>query len=342
MTLTTAARPAATPVVVGRSDSLRRGTPSVQSGCVKACGQAVQTRRRRCAQPGDRAGETAVTDRRIAATWGYAVHRMCAKKTSARLGVHTSREVIHIRNVTADVRSRGGQARRTRRDRGHTALGSEHVFEPDPRLALIGTAIDELAEDAAGEGWTRCIAGWRNCGRWWPPWTPNWPSGCRLPGMTARAQDSGPAGRTAGPGRGQLPRTSTSSVAVTSGCSRTVTWCVPTVRIGVRDLDPAPVEFRAARLPHRVGDVRRAHRAEQPPLRAGPHVQPDGERGQPLGRLLGVVQAADVPGRAGPLDQVDLLLGAAGPRAWPARAGRGSCGRSRRRPRPRRRARPGR
>jgi hypothetical protein len=23
---------------------------------------------------------------------------------------------------------------------------------PDPRLALIGTAIDELAEDAAGEG----------------------------------------------------------------------------------------------------------------------------------------------------------------------------------------------
>jgi hypothetical protein len=31
---------------------------------------------------------------------------MCAEKTLTRLGVHTGREVIHIQNVTADVRSR--------------------------------------------------------------------------------------------------------------------------------------------------------------------------------------------------------------------------------------------
>src|SRR6185369_9599196 len=81
----------------------------------------------------------------------------------------------------------------------------------------------------------------------------------------------------------------------------------------VADLDPAPVELGAAGLAHGRSDVRRADRAEQAAAAARapphPHVQ-----AVELGRYgLGVLQAADLPGRPGQLDQVDLLLGAAGP-----------------------------
>src|SRR6266700_4950084 len=81
----------------------------------------------------------------------------------------------------------------------------------------------------------------------------------------------------------------------------------------IADLDPAPVEFGAAGFAHGRGDVGRTDRAEQPAAvaRAPPHAH--------LQALevslddLRVFDAADLPGRTGPLDQVDLLLGAAGP-----------------------------
>ena len=117
----------------------------------------------------------------------------------------------------------------------------------------------------------------------------------------------------------------------------------PTVLIGLRDLDPALVQVGTAR-----GD---APRRRCPPALTEPNSRPLAparrwsrtvSAASVPGRGLGVVQAADVAGRAGPLDQLDLLLGAAGPPHGEARAGPGSCGRSRPRPRPRRRGRPGR
>src|SRR5271165_1383363 len=82
----------------------------------------------------------------------------------------------------------------------------------------------------------------------------------------------------------------------------------------VANLDPAPVELGTARLTDRRRDVGGPDRAEQPAAAARapphPHVQPLELRGDDLG----VLEAADLPGRPGPLDQVDLLLRAAGPR----------------------------
>src|SRR5690348_16240798 len=81
----------------------------------------------------------------------------------------------------------------------------------------------------------------------------------------------------------------------------------------VAELDPAPVELGAARLAHGRGDVRRADRAEQATAAARPPPHPHVQALE-LGRHgLGVLNAADLPGRPGPLDQLDLLLGAAGP-----------------------------
>src|SRR5215475_5313202 len=74
-----------------------------------------------------------------------------------------------------------------------------------------------------------------------------------------------------------------------------------------RNLDPAPVQFGAASGAHRVRDVRGADRAEQPPGVARLGGQPDLECAKPARGLLGVVEATDVPGRARPLDQVNLL-----------------------------------
>src|SRR6516162_4148355 len=75
-----------------------------------------------------------------------------------------------------------------------------------------------------------------------------------------------------------------------------------------RHLDPAPVELGPSGGAHRLRDVGRADRAEQAPAVAGLDGQPDVQRGEPARGLLGVVQATDVPGRARPLDQVNLLF----------------------------------
>src|SRR5208282_179605 len=81
----------------------------------------------------------------------------------------------------------------------------------------------------------------------------------------------------------------------------------------VADLDPAPVEFRAAGLADGGRDVRRTDRAEQPTARARAPAHPHLQALEPSRHGLRVLDAADLPGRAGPLDQLDLLLRAAGP-----------------------------
>src|SRR5689334_3711263 len=83
-------------------------------------------------------------------------------------------------------------------------------------------------------------------------------------------------------------------------------------RVGHEDL-PA-VELRAAGGADRFGDVGRAHRAEQPAVRAGPALEADGQPLQLAGHGLRVLEGADLARRAGPLDQVNLLLAAARPR----------------------------
>src|SRR5580658_1458304 len=81
----------------------------------------------------------------------------------------------------------------------------------------------------------------------------------------------------------------------------------------VRHHDGALVDLRAARFLQRSRDVGRAHRAEEAAVRAGPPLDPDGQLLQPAGHRLGVFHGADLAGRAGPLDQVNLLLPTAGP-----------------------------
>src|ERR1035441_7833663 len=81
----------------------------------------------------------------------------------------------------------------------------------------------------------------------------------------------------------------------------------------VGDLDLPLVQLRSARGLDGGGDVSRRHRAEQPPAAARAGLQPDRQGGEPVGRVPGIVQAADLARRAGPLDQVDLLLRAASP-----------------------------
>ena len=81
----------------------------------------------------------------------------------------------------------------------------------------------------------------------------------------------------------------------------------------VTDLDPPPVELGAAGLAHGRGDVGRADRPEQAAAAARPPPHPHVQALE-LGRHhLRVLQAADLPGRPGPLDQLDLLLRTAGP-----------------------------
>src|ERR1700689_1659942 len=104
-----------------------------------------------------------------------------------------------------------------------------------------------------------------------------------------------------------------STGALTSGCSRTRTWCEPRVLIGSRTSIRRRSSSGPPRLADRLGDVGGPDRAEQPAAaaRAAPHqhVQPLEARGDDLG----VLQATDLAGRPGSLDQVDLLLRAAGP-----------------------------
>src|ERR1700722_5189454 len=106
---------------------------------------------------------------------------------------------------------------------------------------------------------------------------------------------------------------SMSTGALTSGCSLTRTWCVPTVLIGSRtsirrrSSSGPPASRTAAGMSDGPPGAERAAAAPPPP----PH--PDVQALE-LGRHgLRVLKAADLPGRPGPLDQLDLLLGAARP-----------------------------
>ena len=78
-------------------------------------------------------------------------------------------------------------------------------------------------------------------------------------------------------------------------------------------LEPAPVEGRAAGGLDRVDDLGRGDRAEQAAAVAGPGRQRDLEALELGLDLAGLAEVADLPRRAGPLDRRDLLLGALGP-----------------------------
>ena len=111
----------------------------------------------------------------------------------------------------------------------------------------------------------------------------------------------------------QAPVTSTPTVALTSGCSRIWTLYGPAVLIGSgttifrRSISGPPAARTASAMS--AG----ADRAEQPAVRARPPLEPDVQPLQLAGHRLGVLEGADLAGRAGPLDQVDLLLPAARP-----------------------------
>ena len=94
-------------------------------------------------------------------------------------------------------------------------------------------------------------------------------------------------------------------------------------------LEPAPVEGRAAGGLDRVDDLGRGDRAEQPAAVAGAGRQADLEALELALDLVGVAEVADLAGRTGPLDGRDLLLGALGPADARSPAAAGSCGRSR-------------
>src|SRR5258708_10860637 len=79
------------------------------------------------------------------------------------------------------------------------------------------------------------------------------------------------------------------------------------------DLDLAPVEFGTAGVPDRRGDVGSRDRPEQPAAAARAGLHRDPEPGQAPSGGRGVINAADLAGRASALDQLDLLLGAAAP-----------------------------
>ena len=116
----------------------------------------------------------------------------------------------------------------------------------------------------------------------------------------------GPAARL------QLAATSTSSVALTSGCSLIATWCAPTVLIGflisIRRLSSSGPPAASTAAAMSAGEME-PNSLPPPPL----SLQPDGQRPEPARRVPGVVKAADLADRAGPPDRVDLLLGAARP-----------------------------
>src|SRR5580704_16373758 len=99
-----------------------------------------------------------------------------------------------------------------------------------------------------------------------------------------------------------------STEALTSGWSLTRTWCEPTVLIGSR----TSIRRRSRSGPPawRTAAAMSAAPTEPNSLPLPPlHVQPLELRRHDLG----VLEAADFPGRPGALDQLDLLLRAARP-----------------------------
>src|SRR5690606_14814732 len=79
-------------------------------------------------------------------------------------------------------------------------------------------------------------------------------------------------------------------------------------------LDPAPVDGRAARRLDRVGDLAGRDRTEQPAAGAGPRGQPHLQRLDLGLDLVGLAEVTDLTSLPGPLDQRHLLLGTLAPR----------------------------
>src|SRR5271155_2158748 len=152
-------------------------------------------------------------------------------------------------------------------------------------------------------------------GRWSARSTRSWPGS--PPGTTSPADHLGQPGLLTRASRWETWGLAGHDVDVDPGGDLGVQPDADLVRAErlnrVADLDPAPVEYGTARLEDRLGDVGGPDRAEQPAVaaRAPPH--PHLQTLKLVGDELGVRCTADLAGRAGPLDQLDLLLRAAGP-----------------------------
>ena len=129
------------PVVVARYDSLVAPRRDVQSSCAQVCGQPVQTRRRRCAQPGDTAGDdgTARPSPTVTAC-GYAIHRMCAEKTLA--AIFRGRSALSYPHTEGDVK-REIQCYGTHR---HLAPAAPGRRAPRRRAPVRGTRRGSLPQ----------------------------------------------------------------------------------------------------------------------------------------------------------------------------------------------------
>src|SRR5690606_21909931 len=79
-------------------------------------------------------------------------------------------------------------------------------------------------------------------------------------------------------------------------------------------LDTPAVQLWPASRLHRLDDLARRDRAKQAATGAGPRRQGDLELGELVADLVRLAEVPNLPGRAGPLDRGDLLLGAAAPR----------------------------
>src|SRR5450755_3080004 len=111
------------PVVLGRCDSLLRPAGAVQSCCAQACGQPVQTRRPRCAQPGDTAGDYGGGHAAFTVTaCAYAIHRVCAEKTA--------RAIFRGRGAPSYPHTEGDVKREIRRRGTGWAAGGEPGRRP--------------------------------------------------------------------------------------------------------------------------------------------------------------------------------------------------------------------
>src|ERR1700729_1506412 len=120
------------PVVLGRCDSLVWLGGPVQSRCAQACGQLVQTRRRRCAQPGDTAGDDGRTSATSTVTaCGYVIHRVCAEKTArAIFRGHGTPSYPHTEgDVKREIRCYGARPAAGRTERGTNITGADRGRE---------------------------------------------------------------------------------------------------------------------------------------------------------------------------------------------------------------------
>src|SRR5580700_9364072 len=291
---------------------LRR--PKHQPTPWRACGQGVQTRRPRCAQAGEIVVEMAGRKGSLMlASCDDVIHWVCARKTSRRFCRPENPQAL---STVAGLASCG--RRLCGRARAGTAglLGFDGVFDRGGRAPARdgghrparGRPPEHGRGGPGGPGRRRLVDGQRDRPGAGPARLrvpqarlTTWASrACRL------ARPAGEAWGLAGhdvdvdPG-GDLGMQPDADLVRADGLDR------------VTDLDPAAVEYGTARLADRRGDVGGPDRAEQPAVaaRAPPH--PHVQLLELAGDDLGVLQAADLAGRPGPLDEADLLLRAAGP-----------------------------